>query len=123
MMSTVRSKIESIARVSWDEGDLIKADIIKMGKTAVPCLIDIALEFDPNRVKDDPTEEKRRNAQNAIFLIGEIGILNEEQSRKLYNRFVHNRTGGEAMNNNWGGVWGDCCEVLCKLGYLRMEQS
>ena len=89
--------------------------IIMQGKNITKTLVEIALEFDPNN-RNCP-EEVVTLTKATLFFIGEIGYLEENDARRIFNRLIKNRTSQEAYQNNWLGVYRDAVDALNKLGY------
>lgn len=112
-----RKPIDSVERREFVEKGRSKA-----GRVYARALTEIALEYNPDYPEDDPGENKYSAAQAAVYLIGEIGCLDEQSGQQLFSRFIEGRTQGEAMNENWGGLFVDALESLEKLGVISVTR-
>lgn len=92
--------------------------IVQNGSAISTALAEVALEFDPDHPDKDHTDEKFYLARTALGLIGEIGKLDKQSAKSLFERFVRGRDGAKVINQeHWGGVFRTAIDTLQKLGY------
>jgi hypothetical protein len=96
--------------------------IVQKGSAISTALAEAALGFDPDHLDKDHPNEKFYLARTALGLISEIGKLDKQSAKSLFERFVRGRDGSKVINQeNWGGVFSTAIDTLQKLGYKVVE--